>query len=353
MIKKANKGEWSEFYAFLKILFDHKLFSANETFTIIPDSFLNVLSVIRNEDKSSLKYNINEEQSIIEIYKNEKFITSVPIFRIGNKLESILEKIKTGGSKKGSFSILEAEELMNELQCKKIKAASHEKADILVTVEDIKSATVQDRGFSIKSKLGAKSTLLNASGATNFEFLLKEEFCSDQYGTKPLIGIKEILNEKYSLEFLKVSNVTFCQNLEFVDSNMPFILSQIVKYYYLGFNPSVKNLTEKLAKDDPLRKNNPGFYKHKVEELLISVALGMQPAKKWLGASSTTGGYIIIKESGELACYHIYERDRFKRYLFENTKLDTPSRSRHKFGLLYKEEEKSFIKLNLQIRFIN
>ena len=42
----ANKGEWSEFYAFLKILSDKILHSADEKLALIPDSFLKVLSVI-------------------------------------------------------------------------------------------------------------------------------------------------------------------------------------------------------------------------------------------------------------------------------------------------------------------
>lgn len=138
-----------------------------------PESFLNVLSVLRKEDKSSLKYEINTKKQKIEVYKNDTFITSLPIMKIGNKLAYILEKIQKGGTKKGSFPLQEAEELMGDLVCTKIKAASHEKSDIIVAVEDIKTATIQDRGFNIKSKLGAKSTLLNASRPTNFEYLIR------------------------------------------------------------------------------------------------------------------------------------------------------------------------------------
>lgn len=352
-MRKANKGEWSEFYAFLKILFDHKLFSADETFTIIPESFLNVLSVIRDENKSSLRYNIDEVKQVIDIFKNDEFMVSVPIFKIGNKLNNILYQIQKGGTKKGSFAIQEAEDLMDELKCTKIKAASHEKSDIIVTVEDIKSATVQERGFSIKSKLGAKSTLLNASGATNFEYKLVEGEEPTPFGPKPLIDLKQVLNKRYVLEFEKITNNTFRQNLEYVDSYMPFLVSQLLKYYYLGFSSDIKHLTELISKEDPLDKKNPGFYKHKIQELLISVALGMQPSKKWHGASAATGGYIVIKEDGELACYHIYERDRFKRYLYDNTKLETPSRTRHKFGKVYEQNGVNFINLNLQIRFNN
>jgi len=39
--------------------------------------------------------------------------------------------------------------------------------------------------------------------------------------------------------------------------------------------------------------------------------------------------------------------------LLEQTKLETASTSKHNFGKLYKENGDLFIKLNLQIRFIN
>ena len=84
----------------------------------------------------------------------------------------------------------------------------------------------------------------------------------------------------------------------------------------------------------------------------MSVALGMTPQGEWNGLTEAHGGYIIIREDGEVVCYHLYNRDQFQEYLFENTKLDTPSSSRHKFGTVYEENGEQYIKLNLQIRFI-
>lgn len=353
MIKKANKGEWSEFYAFLKILFDHKLFSADETLTIIPDSFLEVLSVIRNEKKDLLRYDVNIENQTLEVFKNGVYLTSVPFFRIGTRLNKILKQIKLGGHEKGPFSLPEAEELMNELQCNKLRATSREKSDIFVSLHDIKSATTQDRGFSIKSKLGGKPTLFNASGATNLLFKLVEGKYDKNPKHKPRIKIDKVLGDKFTIQFVNIPNIKFQANLELVDSLMPKMLSEIIKYYYLGHPSDIKTLTETLAKNDPLEKESPDFYKHKVEQLLVAIALGFQPTKEWSGDISANGGYIIVKENGELACYHIYESNRFKRYLFANTKIDTPDPKKHKFGTVFHENGDSFIHLNFQIRFTN
>lgn len=58
-----------------------------------------------------------------------------------------------------------------------------------------------------------------------------------------------------------------------------------------------------------------------------------------------------MRDDGMLLCYHLYNDDDFRDYLFNSTKLDTPSTSRHDFGYLYEQDGEIYIKLNLQIRF--
>ena len=78
----------------------------------------------------------------------------------------------------------------------------------------------------------------------------------------------------------------------------------------------------------------------------------MKPATPWDGLDNATGGYIIVKEDGEVLCYHVYNRNDFEDYLFKNTKLDTPSTTRNGFSEIYKGVDgKYYVKLNLQIRF--
>ena len=47
-----------------------------------------------------------------------------------------------------------------------------------------------------------------------------------------------------------------------------------------------------------------------------------------------------------------WDENEFEDYLFNNTKLDTASSSRHGFGSIYENDGELFFKLNLQIRFI-
>lgn len=84
----------------------------------------------------------------------------------------------------------------------------------------------------------------------------------------------------------------------------------------------------------------------------LDVALGMTPSKVWTGKYIATGGFIIVRQDGEIVCYHIYNQNKFQDYLLNNTKFEQAGTGRYDFGKLYREKNKIFIKLNLQIRFI-
>ena len=61
----GNKGEWSEFYAFIKILSDRELVAANEDLTPNHDNSYGVLRVLRSDDKISCTYDLSDEENIL------------------------------------------------------------------------------------------------------------------------------------------------------------------------------------------------------------------------------------------------------------------------------------------------
>lgn len=91
---------------------------------------------------------------------------------------------------------------------------------------------------------------------------------------------------------------------------------------------------------------------HNVKEMLTNIALGMVPNTLWTGDYEATGGFIIVKEDGDIGCYHIYNRNAFKNYIFAATRFDTPSQTKHGFGKIYDENGEQWLKLNVQIRFV-
>jgi type II restriction enzyme len=217
-------------------------------------------------------------------------------------------------------------------------------------------------GFIIKSQLGSSSTLLNAGKTTNFIFKIDnlklaeiEKINSIDSRSKIRDRIKAVSEKKGNFIFTKTEKQIFSNNLILIDSKLPEILSQIVYEFYSSDKSSVSDLVEKVSTTNPLEfdiANEHKFYEYKIKRFLTDIALGMMPSKVWTGQYDATGGYLIVKENGDVLCYHIYNRNEFENYLFNNTKLDTASSSRHDFGMIYEEGREFFFKLNLQIRFI-
>lgn len=167
--------------------------------------------------------------------------------------------------------------------------------------------------------------------------------------------VVQVLNKGGEFEFVKTERKIFSNNLVLIDSLLPDILSHIVfEFYSSGFS-HLTDLVNSIAKRNPLNfdvENEHKFYEYKIKRFLTDVALGMMPSKVWTGQYDAKGGYLIIKENGDVLCYHIYNRNEFENYLLHSTKLETASSSKHGFGEIYQENEQLYFTLNLQIRFI-
>lgn len=275
---------------------------------------------------------------------------------IKKSIKNIFDKIKS--SKGSSFEVSEATSVMNALDCESIKSSSNNKADIILAIHDYITLIETEIGFSIKSSLGSNPTLLNASQATNFIYQIyndnkKSNFDSLAEDKKIKEFVKSIISSDCIIEYSKIQSEIFNKNLRKIDSLMPVILSEFILNFYKGNGVTIKDLSLSVASSDIIQKLDFNYedIKFKIKNLLLNIALGMVPNTLWDGFMQAGGGYIIVKENGEIVCYHIYNIQQFSEYLFNNTKLETPSTTRHKFGSIYIEEGNYYIKLNCQIRF--
>ena len=360
MAIKGNKGEWSEFYAFIKILTDGEMFAADKDLNVLKEKFFTILKIIREEKGGKIFYDIAKNNGEITIIDEKSKNTNiVHTSQIKGRVADIFQAMKN--SPKGTFEIVLAQDLMETLHCKQIKASNSQKADITVVIHDSISPTTPELGFSIKSRLGSPSTLFNASGVTNFLYKIvntekKEEEINEINGaSKVMDRSKSIYTTGGELVFLSVENENLRKNLRKIDSNFAQIIAEILKRYYEGKGTKLVDLVEYIGNDKEFceRMNlDKSDFEFKVKNFLLAVALGMTPKKEWDGFTKAHGGYIIVKENGDVVCYHLYNRDEFEEYLYRNTKLDTPSTTRHKFGFVYEENGEKRMKYNLQIRFI-
>ena len=81
------------------------------------------------------------------------------------------------------------------------------------------------------------------------------------------------------------------------------------------------------------------------------MALGMMPNTPWDGILTSLGGFLLVKQDGDVLCYYLYNLKDFQEYLFEKTKFDTPSTTRYGIGSVINKNGRAYIKLNLQVRF--
>lgn len=359
----GNIGEWSEVYTFLKLLGEGKLYAADENLNRLEEIYYPIISILREESKK-LEYKRNGSVRIIDGETNE-LLKEIPFENFSHQSDILLKKIRTDGNTGGSFSYPEVEDFLKEIEVTRLKANSTKKEDIVLIVHDFRTGLTPTLGFSIKSQLGGASTLLNPSNSTNFTYKVSsptdrlKENSSDTYDLEDeTIKLRERLHslyeDGYKFDFIETGNDTFTQNLRMIDSQLPELLAHMLLYYYCGRGVTVKELTEILKDKNPLeyQVDTHKFYEHKIKRFLVSAALGMTPAKPWEGDYLASGGYIVVKEDGELVCYHIYNVNQFENYLFNNTKLETPSTGRFGFGDIYSESSTQKIKLNLQIRFV-
>ncbi|HOG05377.1 MAG TPA: HpaII family restriction endonuclease [Paludibacter sp.] len=355
----GNKGEWSEIYALLKIIADKQLFAGDSNLNKIENLIYPIIKVLRDESNGTFEFSYDNDLVVI---KNPGEEIRISINEFQKQAYFLLTKLKEKTDT--TFSIPETEDFINSYNSNSLRAQSSVKTDIKVVIHDYRTGTAPELGFSIKSQLGDASTLLNAGRTTNFIYKINGlKLSAKQISTINAIDtrskirdrVKEINKLGGKFQFESPESPIFENNLVLVDSALPKIISEILLLYYSSNYSKVSDLVSEISKTNPLKfniENNHPFYSYKIKRLLTDIALGMMPSIVWTGELDATGGYLVVKNSGDILCYHIYNRNEFEDYLFANTKLETAGSTRHQFGTIYEKNGSICFKLNLQIRFI-
>ena len=167
MVWKYNKGEWSEIYTFAYLLSSGMLYAADKDLNKVEEIFFPVLKIIREEQAGNpIDYKTGE---IIRIYRGEELLKEIDKSEFDGIVSTLLEKIPEGSR---AFEIPEAEAFFETVYCSKVKANSTKKEDITLQLHDIHTGIDPVCGFSIKSYLGSKPTLVNPGKNTNFVYTI-------------------------------------------------------------------------------------------------------------------------------------------------------------------------------------
>lgn len=139
---------------------------------------------------------------------------------------------------------------------------------------------------------------------------------------------------------------------------MPAIIGGMLKKFYyesLTGRTTMEDCVEYLAENDVV---GYGFddleetYRAKIAHLLLCIFTGMRLGSKWNGRQEVNGGYIVVKNDDDVVAFHSAIAEEFKDFLVAKMIMERPSHSRHKDLVIYKEGDRYFLKLGLQLRLV-
>ena len=119
---------------------------------------------------------------------------------------------------------------MAKIGVRSLKAKSSDKSDIRIRIHDINTGYETVQGFSIKSRLGSPSTLVNAGTTTNFIYEITGDV-SDAVMTAFNGDFNKFKNKftylfdtaNCGLKYVGMENATYEANLRLIDGDLPEI----------------------------------------------------------------------------------------------------------------------------------
>ncbi|WP_216830307.1 HpaII family restriction endonuclease [Alkalihalobacterium elongatum] len=371
----ANKGEWSEPYAILKILADKKIAAYNSQSNEPSNVSYPVNKLYRHAKGTPRKkpsnitfeweycYDDKGESVKVIDYTKKELVIEVTIDEIKKHVKMLEDEIKNG---KGSFFI--SQEVTSFLE--KIHVITPDssglKRDVTIELYDFKTSKNYELGFNIKSFYGKPPTIFGASNSSNmvYELIPQENKPSvmPAHEINRINSLKnnknrltEISNNGYVLKYMKPNKTVFGNNLKLIDYELPIIISEMLKYYYYeDANKTMLDLVNHLEANNPCDfplDSLPHFYRYKLKRFLLDIALGMTGGTPWNGLHEANGGYIIVNKDGSIVCLHSTDRELFQDLLLNTAYFETATRGRYKHVQIYEREGRMYIMLNLQIRF--
>ena len=226
-------------------------------------------------------------------------------------------------------------------------------------------------------KVARNGILLNAGGdCTNFIFEVTRNMDDEkmaQFNSKLItvtrIGvgqsgltsdnrIRYLRQLGCDIRFIAAANIVARINLiKCCGIEMPAIVGGMLKKFY--FENLARPTTMEDCVDYLAEKDIAGYgfddlkntYRGKIAHFLLCILTGMRLGSPWNGRQEVNGGYIVVKNDGDVVAFHSTIADEFRDFLVAKMRMESPSHSRHKDMVIYKEGNRYFLKLALQLRF--
>ncbi|MBQ8594184.1 MAG: HpaII family restriction endonuclease [Bacteroidaceae bacterium] len=360
MAFEASKREWSELYAFFRLLSDGCIAAGTPEGTADGQRVMKVALVQREEHDGTRQYIIEENDIHL---KGENIDKRLPREDFGAVAQLVYEAIRSAAGESEVTSPDGVEEFLDEAAIYNLEAKTDDRTDFYVAFWSTEAPLV---GFRSYSRLGGMLPLLDGGRAANLKF--------EQTGVRfpgPAINKinmlespNEVLDRMMMIErlggilkFNDVADKIFRSNLLMIDLHFPRLMAEMVRVMYYEDITRIKDLTERIEEINPLKVKTEiitkhRFYQFKVKQFLMALAMGMRPAKLYNGTDSAVEGFVYTDSDGRIVCYQKADRQSFEEFLYNHTRLEKGPLEKDKYGYLERENNLFYFKLNLKIGFI-
>lgn len=157
-----------------------------------------------------------------------------------------------------------------------------------------------------------------------------------------------------SLKYDDVADKVFRCNLAMIDLHMGRLLTEMVRMSYLEDIVRIDELLQRINEENPLKVKQElidkhHYYEHKLRQLLFACLGGMRPAKIFTGIDNLPAYFLLLTPDGTPVLFDASDRDLLSRFLQLNSRLERGSLAKDHYGVLERENNQYFFKLNLKI----
>lgn len=329
----GNIGEWGEVFALLQLLAHNRLHNADVHGMRIDDEYSLVEAMMRTET-SGVTIVMEVDGDFVVDHIGSEVAMRVPKAEFAEKAHSLFLRMvgQSGSARHPEQHFLKA------LGLEGVKASSSVKADISARIYEGYLATHIRRDFSIKTVIGGKPSMANASPQSYIDYLLPG-FDEGKAREVMSIGGRSWVVDRVrrALELTDghpvplVRSRVFNRNLLKCHWRAPEAVGLGLLYGQLVRGKPVIDSIAALKDVNPAGYDEDELddYEDAIRAYLRGIVSDLVPATPWRGPSQVDG-YLLVTDDEEVLAYQISRQRSFEDYLLLHTCWDTPSTSRYR-----------------------
>lgn len=355
----ATRKEWNELYVFFSLLAKGCIMLGDADGKP-SERNLPIFMISRQEYDGVRQYYIEEENIRMVGEENVDFIPREDFATVANMIFALMNENREDEIEAPDG----VEGFLDAVRCD-LEARTDDRTHFYITFHD---ASFPPMGFRIYSRLCAMPALLDGGRTANMKLeqsgvrfsqpaVNKINYTEDPENPNE-VARRMLYIESLGgvLKYNDVADKIFRSNLALIDLNIGRVLTEMVRVMHLDNINKVDELTAIIEDRNPLKIKEELirkhlYYRHKIKEFLLAVALGMRPSKQYNGTESAVAGFVMVDAQGKLLAYRKTERQVFADYLFTHTRLEKGNPEKDKYGYLERENRQYYLKLNLKVSF--